>query len=463
MPHILIIDDEKAIRQSVRDILTDEGYEVSAAESGADGLKSVKDALPDLVLLDVWMPGMDGIETLAKLKEAAPALPVIVMSGHGTIDTAVKAVRLGAYDFMEKPLSLDKLSLTVKNALEKSRLEEENRSLKEKVEGRCSIIGNSPAIIALREQIFRAGPTNGRVLIFGENGTGKELVARAIHKYSLRSSGPFVTINCAAIPEDLIESELFGHEKGSFTGATAQRKGKFELAHGGTIFLDEIADMSLSTQAKVLRALQEQEIQRVGGMRTIKVDVRVIAASNKILEDEIRAGRFREDLYYRLNVIPIEVPPLRERREDIPLLVEYFLKEYSAGGGSRVKKASPDALRLFSAYSWPGNVREMKNIIERLVIMTPGAEIEATHVPPPIRSAPPENEALDDMVGSRSADSAGSLREARAAFERDYILRRLKENDWNISRTAEVLKIERSNLHRKIAALGIEISATRDV
>ncbi len=459
MPHILIIDDEKAILKSVGDILADEGYEVSTAESGAEGLKFVKDTLPDLVLLDVWMPGMDGLETLGRLREVSAALPVIVMSGHGTIDTAVKAVKLGAYDFIEKPLSLDKLSLCVKNGLEKSRLEEENRSLKERFEGRCSIIGNSPKIIALREQIFRAGPTNGRVLIFGENGTGKELVARAIHKYSNRSQGPFVTINCAAIPEDLIESELFGHEKGSFTGATAQRKGKFELAHGGTIFLDEIADMSLSTQAKVLRALQEQEIQRVGGMRTIKVDVRVIAASNKILEDEIRAGRFREDLYYRLNVIPIEVPPLRERREDILLLVEYFLKEYAAESGARTKKASPDALRLFSAYSWPGNVREMKNIIERLVIMTPGEEIDATHVPPPIRSAAPENGAEAGMCGSRSA----GLREARAAFERDYILRNLRENDWNISRTAEVLKIERSNLHRKIAALGIEINAARDV
>ncbi len=462
MPNILIIDDEKAILKSVADILADEGYEVSAAESGAEGLKSAKDSLPDLVLLDVWMPGMDGLETLAKLKEAAPALTVIVMSGHGTIDTAVKAVKLGAYDFIEKPLSLDKLSLSVKNGLEKSRLEEENRSLKEKVEGRRSIIGNSPRIAALREQIFRAGPTNGRVLIFGENGTGKELVARAIHKYSLRSSGPFVTINCAAIPEDLIESELFGHERGSFTGATAQRKGKFELAHGGTIFLDEIADMSLNTQAKVLRALQEQEIQRVGGTRTIKVDVRVIAASNKILEDEIKAGRFREDLYYRLNVIPIEVPPLRERREDIPLLVDYFLKEYTDESGGRVKKASLEAMRLFSTYSWPGNVREMKNIIERLVIMTPGEEIGASEIPPPIRSVAPENVAGGEMFSSRST-GAGSLREARAAFERDYILKRLKENDWNISRTAEVLKIERSNLHRKIAALGIEISATRDV
>jgi two-component system nitrogen regulation response regulator NtrX len=452
LPHILIDDDEKPILTSVREVLKDEGYDASTAENGLDGLAKIKEETPDLVLLDVWMPGMDGLETLTKIQEEHPGLPVIVMSGHGNIDTAVKAVRLGAYDFIEKPLSLDKLSLTVKNALAKSRLEEENRALKAKVEGGYEIIGESPAILALKEEIKRAGPTNGRVLIFGENGTGKELVARAIHRLSLKANGPFVTVNCAAIPEELIESELFGHEKGSFTGAMAQRKGKFEQADGGTIFLDEIADMSLFTQAKVLRVLQEQEIQRVGGNRTIKVDVRVIAASNKVLEDEIKAGRFREDLYYRLNVIPFHVPPLRDRQDDIPLLVDAFIKEVSHEYNNREKRVSPEAMRLFTAYTWPGNIREMKNIIERLVIMSPGDTITEEQVPPPIRQGAPSQPS-----GKCYADLP-SFREAKAAFEKDYITAKLKENGGNVSRTAEVLKIERSNLHRKITALGIEMS-----
>jgi len=451
MPNILIVDDERPILSSVGDVLKDEGYEVSTAENGADALKQIKDTVPDLVLLDVWMPGMDGLEALSRMRELVPDIAVIVMSGHASIDTAVKAVRLGAYDFIEKPLSLDKLSLTVKNALQKKRLEAENLDLKARVLGRSEIIGESAGIRALKEEIMRAGPTNGRVLIFGENGTGKELVARAIHRLSLRSEMPFVTVNCAAIPEELIESELFGHEKGSFTGATAQRKGRFELAHGGTIFLDEIGDMSLSTQSKVLRALQEQEVQRVGGTKPIKVDVRVIAASNKVLEDEIKAGRFREDLYYRLNVIPFNVPPLRERREDIPLLVEYFITEFSGENGKRPKTVSPEAMRLFTGYSWPGNIREMKNIIERLVIMAPGDAIAAEHVPPPIRQAAP---ASASVGGYGSFDT---LKDARAAFERDYITMKLRENGWNISKTAEALKIERSNLHRKINALGIEV------
>ena len=451
MPHILIVDDEQPILSSVRDVLKDEGYDASTAENGLDGLAKIKEELPDLVLLDVWMPGMDGLETLAKIQEEHPGLPVIVMSGHGNIDTAVKAVRLGAYDFIEKPLSLDKLSLTVKNALAKSRLEEENRELKAKVEGGYEIIGESPAMAALKEEIKRAGPTNGRVLISGENGTGKELVARAIHRLSLRASGPFVTVNCAAIPEELIESELFGHEKGSFTGATAQRKGKFEQADTGTIFLDEVADMSLFTQAKVLRVLQEQELQRVGGSRNIKVDVRVIAASNKVLEEEIKAGRFREDLYYRLNVIPFNVPPLRERQGDVPLLVDAFIKEFSREYGNGEKKVSPEAMRLFTSYPWPGNIREMKNIIERLVIMTPGDTITEDQVPPPIRQAAPS------QPSGKCYSDLPSFREAKAAFEKDYITAKLKENGWNVSRTAELLKIERSNLHRKIAALGIEM------
>ena len=449
MPHILIVDDERPILSSVGDVLKDEGYEISTAETGTDALKAVKDAPPDLVLLDIWMPGMDGLEALKRMKETNPDLPVVVMSGHGNIDTAVKAVRLGAYDFIEKPLSLDKLSLTVKNALDKRRLEEENLDLKAKVEGRFEIIGVSEKIRVLKEEIMRAGPSNGRALITGENGTGKELVARAIHKASLRADGPFVTVNCAAIPGELIESELFGHEKGSFTGATAMRKGKFELAHTGTIFLDEIGDMSLETQAKVLRALQEQEVQRVGGARTIKVDVRVIAASNKVLEDEIKAGRFREDLYYRLNVIPFHVPPLRERLGDIPLLVDYFIREFSAEYGQRPKTVSTDALRLFGAYPWPGNIREMKNVIERLVIMTPGEVILPEGLPQPIRGVEP-------LPATGSDYSAyDSLKEARAAFERGFITEKLRENGWNISKTADVLKIERSNLHRKINALGI--------
>ena len=451
MPHILIVDDETPILKTVTDVLRDEGYDTSTASSGAEALKALDGAGFDLALVDVWMPGMDGLEALGKMKERHPDLPVVIMSGHGNIDTAVKAVRLGAYDFIEKPLSLDKLSLTVKNALEKGRLERENRDLKEKFEGRHEIIGESPKILALKEEIRRAGPTNGRVLIFGENGTGKELVARAIHRLSLRATGPFITVNCAAIPEELIESEMFGHEKGSFTGATAQRKGKFELATGGTLFLDEVADMSLFTQAKVLRSLQEQEVQRVGGSGTIKIDVRVIAASNKKLEDEIKAGRFRDDLYYRLNVIPFNVPPLRERIEDIPLLVDHFIREIAAEYGDRPKTVSPAAMRLFVSYPWPGNIREMKNIIERLVIMTPGETIEAANVPPPISEA-----VASERFGPEIPADA-SLKEARAAFERDFITRKLRENDWNISKTSDVLKIERSNLHRKITALGIVI------
>lgn len=451
MATILIVDDEVSILETVRGVLSDDGYATATAESGEDALRKIKEETPDLVLLDVWMPGIDGLETLKRIKESLPELPVVVMSGHGNIDTAVKAVRLGAYDFIEKPLSLDKLSLTIKNALERRRLEEENQDLRQRFEARQEIIGNSPRILALKEEIKRAGPTNGRVLIFGENGTGKELVARAIHRLSLRSDGPFVTVNCAAIPEELIESELFGHEKGSFTGATSMRKGKFEQADGGTLFLDEVADMSLFTQAKVLRALQEQEIQRVGGARTIKVDVRVIAATNKALEDEIKAGRFREDLYYRLNVIPFNVPPLRERPEDIPLLVDYFIKEYASEYGGRGKQVSPEAMRLFVGYPWPGNIREMKNIIERLVIMTPGDTITESDVPAPIRQAAPANFSVYGYGGTMS------LREARAAFEREFITAKLRENGWNISRTAEILQIERSNLHRKIAALEIEV------
>jgi two-component system nitrogen regulation response regulator NtrX len=450
MEQVLIVDDELPILSTVGDILRDEGYEVRTATTGTGALDDLKASHSDAVLLDVWMDGMDGIEALKRIMETPDPPVVIVMSGHANIDTAVKSVRLGAYDFLEKPLSLDKLTLTVRNALDKRRLERENIDLKALVEGRSEIVGESRVIRLLREEIDRAGPTNGRVLIYGENGTGKELVARAIHKRSLRPDGPFITVNCAAIPEELIESELFGHEKGAFTGATARREGRFELAHNGTIFLDEIADMSLSTQAKVLRTLQEQEIQRVGGTKTVKIDVRVIAASNKVLEDEIREGRFREDLYYRLNVIPFKVPPLRERAEDIPQLAGYFIEEFSAEYGKKPKALAEDALELFKAYPWPGNVREMRNIIERLVIMAPGETVTAEMVPPPVRDASPS------LPSTGSYTGFGSLKEAKAAFERDYIRASLVENNWNVSRTAEALQVERSNLHRKINALGIE-------
>src|SRR6266702_2066036 len=381
---ILIVDDESGVRASLAGILGDEGYVVQAVESGEECLQALEGRRHDLLLLDVWLPRMDGLETLSRVRILDPELPVIVISGHGNIETAVKAVRMGAQDFVEKPLSLEKTLLVVKNALRQRRLESENRSLKQQVEQRYVMVGESPAIRDLRAVITQAAPSNGRVLIFGENGTGKELVARAVHARSLRSAGPFVEVNCAAIPEDLIESELFGHTKGAFTGALTAKKGKFELADGGTLFLDEIADMTLKTQAKVLRVLQEQRVEPVGGTTSVPVDVRVIAATNKNLEEEIRKGTFREDLFFRLNVIPFRVPPLRERREDVPLLARHFIGEIAAEYGRRPKELSPEALSVLVGLSWPGNVRELRNIIERLVIMTPGDRIEARHLPAPL-------------------------------------------------------------------------------
>ena len=351
--HILIVDDEPAIQQSLRGVLEDEGYRVTTVGSGADAVTVVADEMPDLVFLDIWMRGMDGLETLGALKRVRPDVAVVMISGHGTIETAVKATRLGAYDFIEKPLSIEKTLLSLTRALEHGRLERENVRLREALDSRSEIIGESDAIRGLREQIAVAAPTNGRVLVHGENGSGKELVARAIHARSAREHGPFIEVNCAAIPEELIESELFGHEKGAFTGAVTRRRGRFELAHGGTLFLDEIGDMTLKTQAKVLRALEEQAFERVGGKDTIKVDVRVIAASNQDLPGKIKEGRFREDLYYRLSVIPIEVPPLRARKEDIPLLVDHFLAVFCAENGRGPRTVSGDALVYFLAYDWP--------------------------------------------------------------------------------------------------------------
>ncbi|MEK6785965.1 MAG: sigma-54 dependent transcriptional regulator [Nitrospirota bacterium] len=455
---ILVVDDEEAIRTSLRSILEDEGYEVSVAANGVEALKIYGTDPPDLMILDIWMPEMDGLETLRRVKEFVPATQIMMISGHGSIETAVKAIKLGAYDYIEKPLSLENVTFRVKQALEQFRLAQENRSLRTKVQQKFELVGQSPAMQRLRELIETAGPTNSRVLIGGENGTGKELVARAIHSHSTRSDHPFVAVNCAAIPETLIESELFGHEKGSFTGATSMKRGQFEQADGGTLFLDEIGDMSLSTQAKVLRALQEQQFTRVGGTKLMKVDVRVLAASNKELEKEIGKGHFREDLYYRLNVVPIVVPPLRERQEDIPALVRHFMKTHVEEQGLRIKEVSPEAMAVFQQYEWPGNIRELRNLIERLMIMVPGFVIDASQATLSLQGrtvgvVPVGNHAANPLL-SKSYDS---LRDARNAFEKEYISRKLREHHWNISRTADDLKIERSHLHRKIKLLDVEM------
>jgi len=457
---ILVVDDEAGVRSSLAGILGDEGYAVTPVDSGEAGLIALEARRYDLVLLDVWLPGLDGLEVLRRIRERDSELPVVVISGHGTIETAVKAVRLGAQDFVEKPLSLEKTVLAVRNALRQRRLESQLRELRQQLDARYAMVGESPALQRLREEIRQAAPSHGRVLIFGENGTGKELVARAIHAQSQRAAGPFVEVNCAAIPEELIESELFGHTKGAFTGAHATRKGKFELADGGTLFLDEIGDMSLKTQAKVLRALQEQRVEPVGGSGGVDVDVRVIAATNKDLEAEIRGGRFREDLYFRLNVIPFQVPPLRDRREDIPLLVRHFMQVLSAEHGRKAREVVPDALEALARLPWPGNVRELRNILERLVIMTPGEQIELQHLPATLAaSLPARAPAADESSPAASGD--GTLLAAREAFERRYILERYRECGGNMSRTAESLGVERSNLYRKMKAFGL-LPARRD-
>jgi two-component system nitrogen regulation response regulator NtrX len=400
----------------------------------------------DLVLLDIAMPGRDGMEILEEIVATWPKLPVLMMSGHGNIDTAVKATKLGAYTFIEKPISIDKLLLNIENALDRFALEEENRKLRANAVRAHEILGESQAITQVKDQIEIAAPTNGWVLITGENGTGKELVARQIHVHSKRADKPFIEVNCAAIPEELIESELFGHEKGAFTGAIQQKRGRFELANKGTIFLDEIADMSLKTQAKILRILQEHTFERVGGVDTIEVDVRVIAATNKNLETEIVEGRFREDLYYRLNVIPFQVPPLRKRREDIPLLAESFVSEFCAESGAKRKTVTPRAMKILENHSWPGNVRELRNLMERLVLMTPADQIKDSDLPETLRVASPTIAGEDE-----------SLEGARKAFEREFLVTKLRENGWNISRTAEVIGIARESLSRKIKSFKIEV------
>ena len=453
---LLIVDDEESVRKALQMILSDEGYEVVSAASGREALDLLAEMQPALALLDIAMPEMDGIETLRRFKDARPEMAVIMVTGHGGIDEAVKTVKMGAYDFLIKPPDTARILLSVQHGLEEHRLRQENETLRRRIERRYEIVGESAAINGLKRQIALAGPTNGWVLVHGESGSGKELVARAIHKASKRSAGPFVEVNCAAIPQELIESELFGHEKGSFTGATGMKRGKFEIADRGTIFLDEIADMSLATQAKVLRVLEGQEFQRVGGTKTMKVDVRVIAASNKDLGEEIGKGSFREDLFYRLNVIPLEVPPLRERKEDIPLLVRHFLKEFAAEYGQRPKTIDESALELFMRYPWKGNVRELRNFIERMMIMVPGPAITAPDVPPPVNRPQPELTHGEGPTVLPGPLSHVTLKEARAAFEREFIRRKLMENNGNISKTADEIDVERSNLHRKIKALHIE-------
>ncbi len=450
---ICIVDDEPSILNTLSSILEDEGYQVMVAKTGEEALKVIQMEPPDIVILDIWMPGLDGLEVLKRVREQFPNMMVIMMSGHGSVETAVKATKLGAYDYLEKPLDLEKVTILVRNALHQRKLEEENSNLRVKVARHSELVGASSVMEKLRQQIAAAAPTHSRVLISGENGTGKELVARAIHLQSPRYNRPFVEVNCAAIPETLIETELFGHERGAFTGAVSQKRGKFDLADGGTLFLDEIGDMSLATQAKVLRVLEEQQFTRVGGGKLIKVSVRVLAASNKNFHQEIEKGNFREDLFYRLNVLPIEVPPLRARREDIPALTRHFLKIHAEEQGVKLKEITPGALDVLAHHEWPGNIRELRNQVERLMIMVPKITIEMADVLPfmPTRGGEASVHRVNPM------EAYDSLRDARNAFEREYIAIRLRENSWNVSKTADDLKIERSHLHRKIKLLNVEL------
>jgi two-component system nitrogen regulation response regulator NtrX len=445
---ILVIDDEAAIRDSLKMTLEYEGYEFIGAATGQEGLALAEREAPDLVLLDVKMPGMDGIEVLERLRSLNDSLPVVVVSGHGTISTAVEATKKGAFDFIEKPFASERILVVLRNALAQRQLHDENRTLKKAVEIRHQMIGDSAALKQVMAAVGRAAPTNATVLIQGESGVGKELVARTIHRNSLRSRERFVQVNCAAIPEELIESELFGHEKGSFTGATEKQVGKFEQADRGTIFLDEVGDMSQKTQAKVLRVLQEGEVERLGSARTIKVDVRVIAATNKNLEEEIEKGHFREDLYFRLAVIPIFVPPLRERPEDVPALVRHYMEYFSRENNVRPKRITPQAIESLQRFRWKGNIRELRNTVERLIIMTGGDTIDLADLPAAARNS---STPLTAKLGSdNDSPKMGTLREFKDTAERAYLVGKLRENGWNISKTAEVIDTPRSNLYKKL-------------
>jgi two-component system, NtrC family, nitrogen regulation response regulator NtrX len=446
-PKVLIVDDEAGIRQSLRGVLTDESYLCATVDSGEACLAELARESYEAILLDIWLPGMDGLATLARIQElpAGSRPSVIMISGHGNIETAVKATKLGAFDFIEKPLTIEKVSVVLKNVVQQRRMDLELQRLREDT-GSIEIIGDSVPMKALRQQLNLMAGTNGRVLIYGESGTGKELVARAIHRASQRANGPFVEVNCAALPEDLIESELFGHRRMNFDGTPDHKIGKLQKAHGGTFFLDEVGDMSLRTQAKVLRALDEHRFEPVGAAQWIQVDARVIAATNKNLDNEIERGNFREDLFYRLNVIPFTVPPLRERVEDIPVLAAHFLREFTTAYGRKPKELSEDAVNVLMNYHWPGNVRELRNLMERVVILYPQRRIEVRHV------------ALDGArknQNGRPGEAFGSLHDVKEAAERDYILRKLEETGGNVTRASELLGLERSNLYRKMKALGI--------
>jgi len=448
---ILVVDDEKGVQTSLQGILRDEGFDTHAVSSGEECLSLLTRRDFSVVLLDIWLPGMDGLQVLEQIRKTSPLTSVIMISGHGSIESAVRATKLGAFDFVEKPLSLEKTLLVVKNALHQRQLQEENRLLREQIYRKYVMIGDSVPMQALRQQIEFAAPTNGRVLIYGENGTGKELVAHLLHIRSGRREKPFVEMNCAAIPEELIESELFGHVKGSFTGATEDKEGKFLQSDGGTLFLDEVGDMSLKTQAKVLRVTEEQRFTPVGGNTPVKVDVRLIASTNKNLEKEIELGNFREDLYYRLNVIPFQVPPLRERKEDIPALTQYFLAEFARKYGRKTPVVTRKAQDVLEVYTWPGNVRELRNVMERLIIMLPRNRVDVFDLP--------ESVLRRTVLSTSEPGGTPSLQEARERFEREFILQKLAEHKGSVSRAAHALKIERSNLYRKMRQLGILYSA----
>ena len=457
-PRILVIDDEEGVRKSLRMILEYDGYDVTEAATGEEGVKLIEREAPDLVFLDIKMPGMDGLEVLQKVRHLIEAMPVVVISGHGDINTAVEATKLGAFDFIGKPPERERILVTVRNAVDTRRLKTENKGYRRDAEKKHQIVGDSPSLAAVRSAIQKAAPTNATVLIWGESGVGKELVARAIHRESLRRDGQFVQVNCAAIPDELIESELFGHEKGSFTGATDRQIGKFEQADKGTIFLDEVGDMSLKTQAKVLRVLQEQELERLGSNKVIKVDVRVIAATNKNLEEEIDKNTFREDLFYRLNVVPIHVPALRDRRDDIPALVRHFADLFARDNNFHRKTFTAQAMEKLKQQHWRGNIRELRNFVERLVIMTTGDSIDAKDIPEggvirgdlPILTPGGGAEVVSVSASEQSWMQAPTLQEFKSGSERAYLVSKLRENSWNISKTAEVIDTPRSNLYKKL-------------